>query len=175
MELNNPLRDKKRPLVSSPSNQASQASQAPSPQIQAPSPQGQASSTPPEGVETQKALPLAAKPFSTTPTAAAAAVPEYKPSYSEPARSFSTSTAQLEELELKRALELLAKKGILIAEPKKIWIKHSYEVEENAFERFHAMYSELGYKTVRDAITEALSDWCQKHHDEYKRRTGKAR
>lgn len=74
--------------------------------------------------------------------------------------------------ELRKALEVIKSAGIQIAEPKRVYLKHSYEVEEGLHARFHSMYSVLGHKTVKEAINEAIGKWCDQNEPEFLRRNG---
>jgi hypothetical protein len=82
------------------------------------------------------------------------------------------ATVATNDPELLRALALLAEKGIALAEPKTRYIKHSYEVEESLHKTFHEMYSILGFKSVKTAINDALSRWCNENKAEFERRAG---
>jgi hypothetical protein len=81
-------------------------------------------------------------------------------------------TVNLDAPEIRRAIELLAKNGVEIAEPKKNYIKHSYEIEEELHTLFHEMHSVLGFKTVKSAMNSAIRMWCDAHKAEFKRRRG---
>lgn len=72
--------------------------------------------------------------------------------------------------DLKRELDRL---GLVVTCPKKTYKKAAYEIEESVHERFHAMYSVLGYKKVKDAMTDAVAQWCENNQAEFLRRNGK--
>ena len=74
--------------------------------------------------------------------------------------------------ELKKAMELLAKHGIETSAPKKNYIKHSYEIEEDLHNEFHQMYPLLGFKHVKTAINDAIRMWCDQNRSEFNRRKG---
>lgn len=76
----------------------------------------------------------------------------------------------VENPELRLALEILARNGIEVAEPKKKYVKHSYEIEEAVHTEFHQMYAVLGFKHVKTAINDAIKLWCTHHRAEYTRR-----
>ncbi len=112
----------------------------------------------PEAVAVVQASPKASKPV---PAAKAKAV------------ASKEATVETNDPELLRALALIAEKGIALAEPKTRYIKHSYEVEESLHKTFHEMYSILGFKSVKAAINDALSRWCDENKAEFERRAGK--
>lgn len=74
--------------------------------------------------------------------------------------------------DLRQLLDKLAESGLEIVGPKKNFIKHSYEIDEEIHRRFHEMYPVLGYKKVKDAINAALFQWCEQNEAEYQRRSG---
>jgi hypothetical protein len=74
--------------------------------------------------------------------------------------------------ELRKLMLQLAQNGLEIAGPKKTYIKHSYEIDQDLHHRFHQMYPVLGFKKVKDAINDALSAWCDRNETEFLRRNG---
>lgn len=76
-------------------------------------------------------------------------------------------------IEFRNLVMQLADKGIELSTSKKNFVKHSYEIEESLHKRFHEMYSVLGFKKVKDAINDAISNWCDLHASEFERRNGK--
>lgn len=75
--------------------------------------------------------------------------------------------------DLRKLLLQLSENGIELAGPKKVYVKHSYEVDQELHQRFHEMYPVLGFKKVKDAINDAISRWCDQNESEFKRRSGK--
>jgi hypothetical protein len=72
--------------------------------------------------------------------------------------------------EIQKAIALLSKNGIQLAGPKKIYMKHSFEVEKSVFEEFMKMYPSLGQKIqVKEAATEAFKLFNDKHRPEFDR------
>ena len=78
----------------------------------------------------------------------------------------------VEDPAIKAAMALLARNGIELAAPKKTYVKHSYEIEEDLHTEFHEMYSVLGFKQVKAAMNDALRLWCKTNKAEYSRRKG---
>jgi hypothetical protein len=74
--------------------------------------------------------------------------------------------------ELRQLMIQLAQGGLEIAGPKKTYIKHSYEVDQDLHQKFHEMYPVLGFKKVKDAINDAIASWCNQHEAEFRRRSG---
>jgi hypothetical protein len=74
--------------------------------------------------------------------------------------------------ELRKLMLQLTQNGLEIAGPKRTYIKHSYEIDQELHQRFHEMHPVLGFKKVKDAINDAISSWCDSHESEYRRRSG---
>ena len=72
--------------------------------------------------------------------------------------------------EIQKAIALLSKNGIQLAGPKKVYMKHSFEVEKAVFEEFMNMYPSLGQKKqVKEAATEAFKLFNDKYRPEFDR------
>lgn len=74
--------------------------------------------------------------------------------------------------EFRRLMLQLTQHGLEIAGPKRTYVKHSYEIDQELHQRFHEMYPVLGFKKVKEAINDAISSWCDSHEAEYQRRNG---
>jgi hypothetical protein len=131
----------------------------------------------PSRFQTDEAPVAATENVAVTPAPEAVAVVEQSPKATKPVTAAKAvankeATVATNDPELLRALALLAEKGIALAEPKTRYIKHSYEVEESLHKTFHEMYSILGFKSVKTAINDALSRWCNENKAEFERRAG---
>jgi len=67
---------------------------------------------------------------------------------------------------LDEALKVLAAHGLEIAEKKLKYVKHTFEVEETLFNLFNEIQPIITTK-VKEAINEALQDWCDKYRIKY--------
>ncbi len=124
--------------------------------------------------------PLEAKPTETkprTPTQAPVATPRAElptPGTSAPLKPEVRKA--LDEInapeDLRRLLAELSRNGIELAGPKKQYVKHSYEIDQDLHRRFHDMYPVLGFKKVKDAINDAIATWCDQNQTEFLRRNG---
>jgi len=74
--------------------------------------------------------------------------------------------------DLRNLIAQLSQNGIELAGPKKVYVKHSYEIDLELHQKFHKMYPVLGYKKVKEAINDAIADWCEKNEIEFQRRNG---
>lgn len=72
--------------------------------------------------------------------------------------------------ELRKLMLQLSNSGIEIAGPKKVYVKHSYEIDQDLHQKFHEMYPVLGFKKVKEAINDAIALWCDQNEEEYRRR-----
>jgi len=92
-----------------------------------------------------------------------------------PTKQVITETAPVEvsapnDVEIQKAIALLSKNGIQLAGPKKVYMKHSFEVEKAVFEEFMNMYPSLGQKKqVKEAATEAFKLFNDKYRPEFDR------
>jgi len=68
------------------------------------------------------------------------------------------------EDEITAAIKLLVNKGFVVKCNKK-YVKHTYSIEENIKKEFHEKYKEFGFKTVREAMNDALSTWLDKYNE----------
>ena len=134
-----------------------------------------------QGFKRPLAQPIATPTIATEAPATGAPAP--KPIVAQETRAVAPSvptpqkpqapraTLSTDDIEVKRAAELLAKHGYKIKAEKQ-YKKHSYEIEAELFERFHEMYHILGFEHVKEAMSDAVRMWIKMNDTEYKRRRG---
>jgi hypothetical protein len=68
-------------------------------------------------------------------------------------------------LSLNELLDALSEHGY-VAKAKPKYVKHTFDLKEATYKRFSEMCPSLGRK-VKEAVTEAFDDWCDKYQKQY--------
>jgi hypothetical protein len=88
----------------------------------------------------------------------------------QPKKQNEIKSHNLDNLDLQKAIRILAAHGLEVQEPKKVYVKHTYEIEESLHKQFHEMYTVLGFKSVKAAVNDAFRLWIDKNKLEFQRK-----
>jgi hypothetical protein len=118
---------------------------------------------------------IASNPFRTeyTPKEKTSALPaeESRPKiedFTPPAKAKSKASPKNNEdtPALSEALKILAAHGLEATKKRAVYVKKTFEIEEHLADQFQRMRKALGSQS-KEAIEEALSDWCAKNKNRY--------